>query len=283
MKNIFGLKFAENAEIDGKGFILRESDDALLNQMDDYNSDYEAFEKKSGLPSWVTVIYYISLFLALGIPLGLFQSVGKTSFIAVWNHSFWLIIIGIISWIILFILHLYKKVRIKRVVESNAFNTLEKHTEELYQFITKDLKIPANASQVDILFYMYKEKKGKLKPISSMYQYKNTPLLLFVEKGSLCLADISMVLAIPLESITRIIRVNKRTRVYGWNKQEPYNKGEYKKYKITKNKFDILFFKPYYSLQLSNWTGDYEILIPAYDIDKFKEATKLPVIEATRK
>ena len=65
-----------------------------------------------------------------------------------------------------------------------------------------------------------------------------------------------------------------------WNKDEAYNKGRYKEYKITMNQYNIYFFKPYYSIRINDGNEEFEIIVPPYDIEFFNEILNLEIKES---
>ena len=106
-----------------------------------------------------------------------------------------------------------------------------------------------------------------------MFEYINFDMLVFREGEMLCLADDRSVIGIPLSDITGIYKINKRVNFSGWNKEDDFNTGAYKPYKITQNNYGILYIKPYYSLRFTGYGEVYEILFPAYELDTFVRLT----------
>ncbi len=64
-----------------------------------------------------------------------------------------------------------------------------------------------------------------------------------------------------------------------WNKDEPYNKGEYRQYKIRTDDSDTVHFKTYYALELLHEGEEYEILFPAYDWKHIGALTGIQPVE----
>jgi hypothetical protein len=85
-------------------------------------------------------------------------------------------------------------------------------------------------------------------------------------------------ISIPL-AIVEIRKINKKALVGGWNKDESFKSGKYKKYKIKANNFGALFIKPYYAIIINDRIGQYEILVPCYDLDEVIALTHLKVVE----
>ena len=113
-----------------------------------------------------------------------------------------------------------------------------------------------------------------------MSKYFNMSMYIFKENDALCLATVNEVLSIPLNHIKEVYKINKKINAYGWNKEEPYNKGKYKEYKITANQYNVLFYKYYYSIRINDGTTDYEIIVPPYDYEYFDNIINLEVKES---
>ena len=113
-----------------------------------------------------------------------------------------------------------------------------------------------------------------------MFKYINIQFNFFIKNDMLCFADVETVYAIPLSYFKKIIKYNKRAMVNGWNKSEDFNKGEYKEYKITKNSYDNLFMKPYYSVQFEYEFQEYEFLIPPYEINHLNKLLNLDIVDS---
>lgn len=147
---------------------------------------------------------------------------------------------------------------------SPAFVAAAQRVEELDKECRRTLNVPDNAQKTDILTYFLKRKNGVLKRKGSK-SYKNTEMWIFKEDDKLCFFCGTYVLSVPISSIRQIVCVRKKATLDSWNKETPYNKGEYKKFKV---RFVDYAYRvnAYYSLQFSLFNEEFEILIPNYDI-----------------
>ena len=68
----------------------------------------------------------------------------------------------------------------------------------------------------------------------------------------------------------------KKANMDEWNKDVPFNKGEYKQYKITSNDYGTIFCR-YYAMQISDVFGEYELFFPEYELAQFKAIADVPV------
>ena len=62
------------------------------------------------------------------------------------------------------------------------------------------------------------------------------------------------------------------------NKDVPMNSPTYKPYKVRANQYGMLFVKPYYGMQFKGAEGEYEILIPPYELETMRSLVELPVL-----
>lgn len=56
------------------------------------------------------------------------------------------------------------------------------------------------------------------------------------------------------------------------------NSPTYKPYKVRANQYGMLFVKPYYGMQFKGAEGEYEILIPPYELETMRSLVELPVL-----
>ena len=195
----------------------------------------------------------------------------------------YLFIIAIVSLLAYITITILGKKKLKKVLESDEFNSFNNNSETLLARLLNDLRIPHDSKQVDVLLYAYSlDKKNKEKNMTAlqMSKYINMELYLFKENDSVCLANLDEVVSIPLRDIKEIVKVNKKIDMMQWNKDEAYNKGRYKEYKITMNQYNIYFFKPYYSIRINDGNEEFEIIVPPYDIEFFNEILNLEIKES---
>ena len=133
----------------------------------------------------------------------------------------------------------------------------------------RELGAPGDAREIDLICYRYRMKNGgeTVRAAGGMIPYINIPGYVFLEGEMLSLTDCTTKFSLPLERIAGIRTVKRRLMVPAWNKETPYNKGIYKKYRMTVNSMGLLFFKPYYVLSLADSGETYEWFLAPYDLD----------------
>lgn len=289
MKNIFGYNM-QRCRYDGETFIVKTADIAIRAKLGKARAIIAEGQKTSSLPlPWRITMYICGLIggmtFTTGTLFALLNNIWPGEGNPTWEQLLALWIVGgilLLVALVLFFINLHKR---RQVKDSDRYNEAVNNTRVLSEKSLAQLGVPANAVTLDVFgaqcdvpvnastFYsvfdeMFKPHREKERPTYAMAQYVNTEMRLFAEKGCLCLADAEHVFAVPLDCIQRIVRVNKRATFDIWNKQTPFNKGEYKPYKIGATDYSALTIKPTYSIRIARAAEEYEIVVPAYEIDK---------------
>ncbi len=274
MKNVFGFNAKEETmKLDGHCFIIKEIEQELEDSQDEVNEEMQVHNKKasSNLLNWVSVIFLIlgCIFLSAFLRnLDIINEIPKERIILV-------ISLGIACFLIYFICLIVLKIKRNEVVESSSFEQTVIKADENYKQATKQLDIPEDAQYIDVLCFPYKIKKDVKKPAGTFCEYVNIETRIFTKDNLLCVADIQYLLAFPLESIKNVKLFKKTISFPNWNKEEIYNKGEYKQYKIVQNGYGVYFVKYYYSVEIEKDGETYELMIPNYEKDVLSKFIKI--------
>lgn len=281
MINLFGIDVTNNKD-NLEQFKIREADIELVQKQEETRESMDKVEKKAALPTWLSILMYIALLAGTIIICGFIKALKNKSFKELISRptNIFLLAIAVVLILAYIIYRIIAYQKAKVVAKSEEFNQVAEEIDEIVNESFKDLNIPDDKIIMDVFTYPYKVKKDKIKPASSMFKYINIQYNFFIEDDKLCFADIETVYAIPLSCFKRIIKYNKRAMVNGWNKDVEFNKGEYKEYKITKNNYDNLFMKPYYSVQFEYEFKEYEFLIPPYEINHLNKLLNLEIIDS---
>lgn len=228
--------------------------------------------KKSGVPIMYSIIeYIISLFAVFGLVTFVIECIKHESNIT-YQSATTKLYIGVICFIVWLVMFIFKKVRFKKVAQSQEYDDFFSRMTELNNRINDSLMVPENRVNIDVLCRPFKQKNGKEKKGSQLFDFLNISFGVFVEEENLCFSDISSVYGIPIDSITDIVLINKTVVVSQWNKDESTNSQKYKKY-VKMNNYGNYFIKPHYSIRFKHNDEEWEILIPAYDFDIISELT----------
>ena len=276
MKPVFGIDITNNKKnesINSNEFIIQTTSNQKAEELKEKQETLLETIEESKYPLWVRIVKTLCGFFVLIVLVAVAKSLPSVGFNQAMRNAPVLIIGGFLSGIVWLILQFFTKRKEKRVMsEQNA----EQQMEELdtnCQNIYDELTVPKDAVSVDVLFFRYKTKNGKVTPKTIGMQitpYMNLNVKIFKTEDNLCLADLESLFAFPLSSLQTIKTVKKRISVSAWNKEEEPTKGAFKPYKMTVDQFGRIFFKPYHILELMHNGRIYGIYFPCYELSTFE-------------
>ncbi len=148
--------------------------------------------------------------------------------------------------------------------------------------IEQELAIPRDAGTMDVLAMNYKVKNGEVKyaeKTMQLYSHINMAFYVFTDSDTLCLANMECKYAIPRASLQGIRTVKQQVRLSQWNKDVPFNQGEYKAYRMNADQFGAIHAKPYYALMFTHEGEEWELYVPCYERATLETMTGLRVTE----
>lgn len=268
----------KNSELNGNEFLVQETTQAMVQALNTSVDDAEETMEKAKLPLAIRIFHWLCGTLAwFGtiVILSIFAS-EETNISEAYEYVpwvFWLTGACIIIWAILKLLSIKKE---KSVIESaESSNTISK-VDKACDSIFADLGVPDDARDVDILFFYYKEKNGKIKACEKGLQfvpYFNPVFKIYADEENLYLACMDGKYAFPLSSLKAIHTINQKIGIPAWNKEQAPNKEPYKQYKMTMANNGCIYFKPYYILEIEFVGESFGIYFPCYELPVFEEVT----------
>lgn len=266
------------SEAEGAGwdkFVIRRVDGELSERQDEISEGFDEHRKNATLPGWLSIAKTLcALFCVIVL-----SAVIRAGFTTAMRNAPGLVISGAVSGAVALVLWLIDRKKTKNVLGSKDFNADVEAAEKINEESFAALAVPADAKSIDVFGYAYENKNGKEKKMNIFCDYLTMQFRIFREGDLLCLGDVSGVIGVPVCDITGIYKINKRVSFMEWNKDERFDKGEYKQYKITCNNAGVLFIKPVYALRFLGGDDEYEIIFPAYELDAFTRATGVSVRE----
>ena len=276
MKNLFAVDLGSEAEYAGwDKFLIRRVDEELSERQDEISEDLDEHQKNAALPGWLSIAKTLCALFSVIV----LSAVIRAGFTTAMRNAPLLVICGAVSGAVALVLWLIDRKKTKNVIESKDFNADVEAAKKINEESFAALGIPADAKSIDVFGYAYETKNGKEKKMNIFCDYMTMQFKLFREGDTLCLGDVSGVVGLPLYNATGIYKIKKRVSFMEWNKDERYDKGEYKQYKITCNNAGALFIKPVYALRFRDGDDEYEIIFPAYELDAVTRATGFSVKE----
>jgi hypothetical protein len=275
MKPFLGIDLTrdkKNERINGSEFLVQEPSVALSESLKVSMKESDKTIEKAKLPLPLRTIQFTCGIIALLI-IGAILKADVSLTVGYQNapYLFWIAGICAVIWLILWI---WSKQKAKTVLEASesikTFSELDKVAYRIYD----ELSVPDDAKSVDILSFFYKIKDGNIKMQTKGMQTAlcfNPEFRVFADTQNLYLANLDGKYAFPLYSIIALRTIKKRISIIGWNKEQPFNKGFYKQYKLTVNNYGSVFCKYYHILEVNHQSETFEIYIPCYESSVFEE------------
>ena len=222
--------------------------------------------------SWITLIVFLSTIRALR-NVTIAEAFENAPFI------FWLMGGCGIVWLVLTILTNRKA---KTVMAGEDFNMSTRRLEGEIDRVFRELQVPEDAKQVDVVQLTYRWKNGTVKISttgSETTPYTNVSLRVFRREDVLCLADLENRYELPISAMRRLKMVKKPLVIQGWNKEEKLNDPFYKPYKLTMDNYERVHTKSYGLLELNHDGVDWALWLPPYELNYISALTGLPITE----
>lgn len=222
--------------------------------------------------SWITLFGFLSTIRALR-NVTMAEAFENAPFI------FWLMGGCGVVWLVLTILTNRKA---KNVMEGEGFGQSTRRLEGEIDRVFRELQVPEDAKQVDVVQLTYRWKNGTVKISttgSETTPYTNVSLRVFRREDVLCLADLENRYELPISAMRRLKMVKKPLVIQGWNKEEKLNDPFYKPYKLTMDNYERVHTKSYGLLELNHDGVDWALWLPPYELNYISALTGLPITE----
>ena len=222
--------------------------------------------------SWITLFGFLSTIRALR-NVTIAEAFENAPFI------FWLMGGCGVVWLVLTILTNRKA---KNVMAGEDFNMSTRRLEGEIDRVFRELQVPEDAKQVDVVQLTFRWKNGTVKISttgSETTPYTNVSLRVFRREDVLCLADLENRYELPISAMRRLKMVKKPLVIQGWNKEEKLNDPFYKPYKLTMDNYERVHTKSYGLLELNHDGVDWALWLPPYELNYISALTGLPITE----
>lgn len=281
MKPVLGIDITEdknNLIMNDVKFIVQTPSEMLQQRLEKSMDNAEEVVEKAKLPLVLTIIKGVCGVAAVAIAAGMIESLEDTSLTQMYQRAPWLIWIGVAGILVWAVLEVLSRKKAKEVMETDESKNTLSSLEKVKESIFTELSVPASAKEVDLLSFFYKVKEDKIKvcrnPMQTA-QYFNSVYKVYTDAENLYLTNLDAKHSFPLSSLRTIRTVNKRVVMDEWYKDEPYNKGQYKPYKIALTRQGEYTYKGYHILELELDGELWGIYFPSYELPIFEEITGL--------
>lgn len=279
MKNVFGYPYSKTGDMpcDGARFITNRVDAEFKKEIESVANTVAETGGKAELPKWLKIMKIICELGAALVLLALIRDARNSSVSQMFANAPAIFIVGGVCAVLWAVLYFIEKHKFQKALDNGDIDEMIENMKELNYRSEDLLGVPHDFEPVDVLSFRYTEKDGKIKIKEELfYKHVNNEMKLFRNGDDLCLADIDSVYSFPISDIKKYVLKKKKANMDEWNKDVPFNKGEYKQYKITSNDYGTIFCR-YYAMQISDVFGEYELFFPEYELAQFKAIADVPV------
>ncbi len=284
MKPFLGINLTEdrkNTKPNGSEHMVQEPSPELTAALESSKLKMNETEKKAKLPLVFRIIQWVTAFVGAIFVIGLLRGLGGEDAVTLteaYENASVLFWIGAICIAIAVALNLFGKKKEKEVFGSDDSARTISHLSTSVETIYSDLGVSQNARDVDILVFFYKEKNGEPKLTvkgNQNFMFINFPFKIFADPKTFYLANIEGKYAFSRSDVKSIKIVNKRATMNDWNKDHPFDDDKYKKYNMKMDQYGVIYFKPYYILEIDIDGQTWGIYFPPYELPLFEALTGL--------
>ncbi len=282
MYNLFSVCRTRAGEMrsDDDEFVVARQDAAGMARVRALKEQGAALRKKI-MPVRLTALIIIFMVAGMVSVTAYFEIASETGFAEAWRNVRWLIAAGVPLLALTALLLFFFVRRVRRIMASPAVREYLERAERETIALKEALGVPADASALDVIAYVYREGRQK-KPISATGRFltRSHTLLeynVFVRGDRLCFADAERVVGVPLSMLVATYPRRKRVIVDDWNKSEPATSKQYKKFASSASDGSTVI-RSYLALHLAGSRGEYEIWIPAYEAETLQRVVDLKLI-----
>ena len=279
MKPFFGTDLTHdkhNEHINDEPFITATISHTLRKDAEENAQEFMRSVKKAS-PTGLHILH--TILFAVAAYCGLFGALGLVGLEEDLTMDTALLFLGIAAVCggFAYLLHRRSVSKLNTAFDSEEMEALTEKMQQNSMGIARELNLPDSTLSADVFYFAYKSKKDGKEEESRWTQrapYSNFEVQLYTRDGNLCITDMESVFSIPLSCLKKIRKVDKRIVFTNWNKEEPFNKGSFKPYKIREEKAG--YSCPcYYILDVEYQGEPYGIYFPCYELDTFRQATGL--------
>lgn len=281
MKPFLGYNAADSADEEllyGEEFVVDKINETGAALLDRAAEDVEELENRAELPLPLKIAMYGSLIIGVAISGGIISAATESEDGLTLGQMFsdmpFLFFIAGALLVLSAVLMLIARKSHKHLIESDEHIRAVAKMDAAVRNVLADFGVPADAMDVDVLSFEFKAVDGEVKIKKGQY-IGNLSYKAYADGENLYLADPAEKYAFPLRELRSIATVNKSLSIVEWNKETPHNKGEYKQYKISEDKYGTIHFKPYHILKLEHNGVEWGIYFPCYELPVFERLTGL--------
>lgn len=285
MKPFYGIDRTtqkKSTRREGECFIAQSVSGITAGALNQAAKTAEGQQTRAKLPAPLNILRAATGFTTLLLFFSLIRSMRRVTLAEAYENApfiFWIlggsaVIWGVLS---LFAFAIGRKVR-----STDEYATAERRLEGAVQNAYRELGVPQDAKDVDVIAISYKWKNGKMKPVAygmETSERHNIPFKVFRREDRLCLANTEHRYELPLAEIKALRSVKKAIYAQGWNKDEQFDMGFYKPYKLTRDQYGRIHMRYHGILVLEHEGVEWGVWLPPYELNYISALTGIAVTE----
>ncbi len=285
MKPFYGIDRTENKKNtthEGACFIAATISDMTRQT---YESTMNAGNQQLDKAKLPTVLRWIKTGCGILFGIGFISTIkalGDITLLEAYNNAPWLFWIEGACAVIWLILALLGRIRANAISGKEDFQLSLRRVENVIDQIRRELLVPTDAKDVDVIQITHRWKNGKLKNHTKGMEtspYTNIEMKVFRREDMLCLTDLENRYELPISTLRRLRRVKKGLCIYGWNKAERGDSEFYKPYKLAFDSYGRVSTRAYGLLELHYNGEDWAVWLPPYELNYISAPTGLTITE----
>lgn len=274
-KNLFSINLDDESVIDTEAFVLRRENSALSAKREQLSEELAKTLHKTVKKSLLRLLPTL-----LGCGLGVL--IGSVAFETFESNEVFPAILGVIAGFLFVGGIVYgvingKKQKANEDKPDEGMEELDKKYEAFNAEVKRELGIPEDAPQVDILTYMYSPEDKTTKTV-----YSGDTTNVFIEDDKLCFWYGEAVIGFAMSEIEALVKVNEPITFDSWMPDDSHDSLKYAQYDIEKKEVDYdeqYTMKGYYSLRLTHEGEPFELLFPLFDAEKLLALLDREIVE----
>ena len=274
-KNLFSINLDDESVIDNEAFVLRRENSALSAKRDQLSEELTKALHKTVKKS---LLRLLPAFLGCGLGVIL----GSVAFEIFESKEVFPATLGIVAGMLFVAGIVYGVINGKKQKENEdkpdeGMEELNDKNEAFNAEVKRELGIPEDAPQVDILTYMYSPDDKTKKTV-----YSGDTANVFIEDGKLCFWYGEAVVGFAMSEIEALVKVNEPITFDGWMPDDPHDSLKYAQYGIEKKEVDYeeeYTMTGYYSLRFAHEGEPFELIFPLFDTEKLLKLLDREIVE----
>lgn len=264
----------KNDKLDGEEFLIQKTSPALKSKLASSFDDSTEILNSGKLVLPLRILQSICGILSCICLAGILKA--DISMAEAYENAPWIFWLAAGCAVIWLSLSIASRIKAKSVLESEESEYAFSAFENFYNASLRELSVPEDAKIMDVLTCNYKRNGDELKPVEIIpgAQYIKLQFRVFRDDEYLYLVDHDGKYAFPLSSIVTIHTIDKKIIMDSWDKEENYDEGEYKPYKLSKDNYDNIHCKKYHILEVNHQGETLGIYIPPYELPVLEEILK---------